>query len=79
MGKVTFEARDFFEFTVPDDQRFDVIYDYTCVTAEWGCSCVLTLTRFFVAIPPQTRPNWGAQMCKYVQYTSFRRNPLTLL
>jgi len=44
--KVRFEVHDFFSFKVPDDERFDLIYDYT----------------FFVAIPPSRRPEWGAQI-----------------
>ncbi|KAJ7627669.1 S-adenosyl-L-methionine-dependent methyltransferase [Mycena polygramma] len=41
-----FELHDFFTFTVPDKEKFDLIYDYT----------------FFVAIPPSRRNEWGAQM-----------------
>ncbi|KAJ7336407.1 S-adenosyl-L-methionine-dependent methyltransferase [Mycena albidolilacea] len=41
-----FEVQDFFSFSVPDDEKFDLIYDYT----------------FFVAIPPSRRPEWGTQM-----------------
>ncbi|KAF8559025.1 S-adenosyl-L-methionine-dependent methyltransferase [Imleria badia] len=44
--KVSFEVADFFEFSVPDGQRFDLIYDYT----------------FFVAIPPVLRSDWGKQI-----------------
>ncbi|KAJ7151030.1 S-adenosyl-L-methionine-dependent methyltransferase [Mycena filopes] len=40
------EIHDFFSFTVPDHEKFDLIYDYT----------------FFVAIPPSRRPEWGTQM-----------------
>jgi hypothetical protein len=29
MGKVTFEVRDFFEMNVTDEEKFDIIYDYT--------------------------------------------------
>lgn len=29
MGKVSFEVADFFEYSVPQDKLFDVIYDYT--------------------------------------------------
>lgn len=28
-GKVTFEELDFFKLTVPEDERFDIVYDYT--------------------------------------------------
>ncbi|KIJ70295.1 hypothetical protein HYDPIDRAFT_23413 [Hydnomerulius pinastri MD-312] len=45
-GKVSFEEVDFFKFSVPADQKFDLIYDYT----------------FFVAIPPALRSDWGKQM-----------------
>jgi hypothetical protein len=31
MGKVTFEVRDFFELAVTDEEKFDVVYDYTYV------------------------------------------------
>ncbi|KAF8189949.1 S-adenosyl-L-methionine-dependent methyltransferase [Mycena galopus ATCC 62051] len=41
-----FEVHDFFSFSVPDHEKFDLIYDYT----------------FFVAIPPSRRSEWGAQM-----------------
>ncbi|KAJ6499573.1 S-adenosyl-L-methionine-dependent methyltransferase [Mycena vitilis] len=44
--KTRFELHDFFTFTVPDNEKFDLIYDYT----------------FFVAIPPFRRNEWGAQM-----------------
>ncbi|KAJ7627662.1 S-adenosyl-L-methionine-dependent methyltransferase [Mycena polygramma] len=41
-----FELHDFFTFKVPDNEKFDLIYDYT----------------FFVAIPPSRRNEWGAQI-----------------
>ncbi|KAK7033678.1 hypothetical protein VNI00_012678 [Paramarasmius palmivorus] len=41
---VFFKSGDF--FNLKDDERFDLIYDYT----------------FFVAIPPTLRPAWGEQM-----------------
>ncbi|KAJ7192268.1 thiol methyltransferase 1 [Mycena pura] len=40
------EVHDFFSFSVPKNEKFDLIYDYT----------------FFVAIPPPRRPEWGAQI-----------------
>ncbi|KAJ6631194.1 S-adenosyl-L-methionine-dependent methyltransferase [Mycena sp. CBHHK59/15] len=40
------EVRDFFSFKVPEDEKFDLIYDYT----------------FFVAIPVSRRQQWGDQM-----------------
>ncbi|EIM88233.1 S-adenosyl-L-methionine-dependent methyltransferase [Stereum hirsutum FP-91666 SS1] len=45
-GKVTFEELDFFKLTVPEDERFDIVYDYT----------------FFCAIPPSRRKEWGQQI-----------------
>ncbi|KAJ7236165.1 S-adenosyl-L-methionine-dependent methyltransferase [Mycena rebaudengoi] len=44
--KTRFEVRDFFSFRISDDQKFDLIYDYT----------------FFVAIPPSRRLEWGSQI-----------------
>jgi hypothetical protein len=69
MGKVSFEVRDFFEMEVPEEQRFDVVYDYTSV-ADLRAVVPLdsdAFARFFVAIPPQTRPAWGAKMCQLVK------------
>ncbi|KAJ6590512.1 S-adenosyl-L-methionine-dependent methyltransferase [Mycena vulgaris] len=43
---VRFEVHDFFSFAVPEDEKFDLIYDYT----------------FFVAIPPSRRQEWGVQI-----------------
>ncbi|KAJ4485286.1 S-adenosyl-L-methionine-dependent methyltransferase [Lentinula aciculospora] len=45
-SKIHFEAADFFKYEVPEDGKFDLIYDYT----------------FFVAIPPSKRPLWGSQI-----------------
>ncbi|OCH88290.1 S-adenosyl-L-methionine-dependent methyltransferase [Obba rivulosa] len=45
-GKVHFQLQDFFAFTVPEGEKFDLVYDYT----------------FFVAIPPSRRAEWGRQM-----------------
>ncbi|KAF8904090.1 S-adenosyl-L-methionine-dependent methyltransferase [Gymnopilus junonius] len=45
-GRVTFREMDFFAFAVPDNELFDLIYDYT----------------FFVAIPPSKRAAWAEQM-----------------
>ncbi|THH08547.1 hypothetical protein EW146_g8952 [Bondarzewia mesenterica] len=45
-GKVSFETADFFTMKVPENERFDLVYDYT----------------FFVAIPPSYRKDWGRQM-----------------
>ncbi|KAJ6631225.1 S-adenosyl-L-methionine-dependent methyltransferase [Mycena sp. CBHHK59/15] len=44
--KAHFEVRDFFSFEVPEDEKFDLIYDYA----------------FFVAIPVSRRQEWGRQM-----------------
>ncbi|KAJ7484678.1 S-adenosyl-L-methionine-dependent methyltransferase [Mycena latifolia] len=49
--KAHFEVQDFFSFKVPEDQQFDVIYDYT----------------FFVAIPPSRRQEWGDQMNRLIK------------
>ncbi|GJJ11724.1 hypothetical protein Clacol_005962 [Clathrus columnatus] len=46
VGKVIFQETDFFSFSVPENERFILIYDYT----------------FFVAIPPVKRSDWGRQM-----------------
>ncbi|KAG9317223.1 hypothetical protein JVU11DRAFT_1416 [Chiua virens] len=46
VAQVTFEVADFFDFSVPNDQQFDLIYDYT----------------FFVALPPVLRSGWGKQI-----------------
>ncbi|KAG8808623.1 hypothetical protein FRC19_005804, partial [Serendipita sp. 401] len=54
-GKVAFQEADFFTFSVEDDQRFDLIYDYT----------------FFVAIPPTRRADWGRQMNTLVKPGGF--------
>ncbi|EPQ59560.1 S-adenosyl-L-methionine-dependent methyltransferase [Gloeophyllum trabeum ATCC 11539] len=50
-GKVEFKALDFFAFTVPEDEKFDLVYDYA----------------FFVAIPPTMRPDWGRKMTELVK------------
>jgi len=48
LGSVIFNTADFFTYTVPDIERFDLIYDYT----------------FFCAIAPQLRDAWGKQVSK---------------
>ncbi|ETW84328.1 hypothetical protein HETIRDRAFT_381810 [Heterobasidion irregulare TC 32-1] len=45
-GKVFFQEADFFSMALPENERFDLVYDYT----------------FFVAIPPSRRSEWGRQM-----------------
>ncbi|KAF9072430.1 S-adenosyl-L-methionine-dependent methyltransferase [Rhodocollybia butyracea] len=45
-SKVHIQAADFFEYKVADENKFQLIYDYT----------------FFVAIPPSKRGLWGAQI-----------------
>ncbi|KIK64388.1 hypothetical protein GYMLUDRAFT_39937 [Collybiopsis luxurians FD-317 M1] len=45
-SRIRFEATDFFKYEIPEDKKFDLIYDYT----------------FFVAIPPSRRSDWGSQM-----------------
>ncbi|KDR82394.1 hypothetical protein GALMADRAFT_134020 [Galerina marginata CBS 339.88] len=52
---VTFQNVDFFTLSVPDEERFDLVYDYT----------------FFVAIPPNRRPDWGRQMDTLVKSGGF--------
>jgi len=47
----TIQLADFFKFDVPEDMRFDLIYDHT----------------FFVAIHPTTRKDWGTQMAKLIK------------
>ncbi|KAI3614129.1 hypothetical protein WG66_010698 [Moniliophthora roreri] len=50
--KVTFRYANFFDLSpANEDEKFDLIYDYT----------------FFVAIPPSLRPQWGAQMRKLLK------------
>ncbi|KAJ3979916.1 S-adenosyl-L-methionine-dependent methyltransferase [Lentinula detonsa] len=46
VSKIQFETADFFKYEVPEDKKFDLIYDYT----------------FFVAIPPSKRLLWGSQI-----------------
>jgi hypothetical protein len=74
MGKVHFEVRDFFELELPEDELFDVIYDYTFVARLFTPSPPPNdmRRRFFVAIPPSTRASWGSQMCKLVKPGGFQ-------
>ncbi|EGO01753.1 hypothetical protein SERLA73DRAFT_70920 [Serpula lacrymans var. lacrymans S7.3] len=51
IGKVTFDEADFFTYSVPDGQNYDVIYDYT----------------FFVAFPPERRNEWGRQISALIK------------
>jgi len=53
--KVSFQEGDFFTFSVPRDELFDLVYDYT----------------FFVAIPPSKRADWGRQMNALVKPGGF--------
>ncbi|KDQ64797.1 hypothetical protein JAAARDRAFT_167436 [Jaapia argillacea MUCL 33604] len=50
-GKASFEIVDFFTFSVPETEKFDLVYDYT----------------FFVAILPTMRPDWARQMTGLVK------------
>ncbi|KAF8869993.1 S-adenosyl-L-methionine-dependent methyltransferase [Infundibulicybe gibba] len=50
-GKVTVQAQDFFSFRVPDERKFDVVYDYS----------------FFVAIPVARRADWAKQMIALIK------------
>ncbi|TFY73040.1 hypothetical protein EWM64_g10972, partial [Hericium alpestre] len=45
-SRLTFLEADFFELALPEDKKFDLVYDYT----------------FFVAIPPARRLEWGRQI-----------------
>ncbi|KAL0949592.1 hypothetical protein HGRIS_009640 [Hohenbuehelia grisea] len=45
-GSIEFRVADFFTFNVPEDEKFELIYDYT----------------FFVAIPPARRNEWGQRI-----------------
>ncbi|KAF9003216.1 S-adenosyl-L-methionine-dependent methyltransferase [Cyathus striatus] len=49
--KVKFQQGNFFTLSVPEDQKFDLVYDYT----------------FFVAIPPTRRPDWGKKMADLIK------------
>ncbi|CCM02748.1 uncharacterized protein FIBRA_04856 [Fibroporia radiculosa] len=49
--KITISTDDFFTFTTSEEERFDLVYDYT----------------FFVAIPPARRPEWGQQMRQLIK------------
>ncbi|KAJ3533310.1 hypothetical protein NM688_g7303 [Phlebia brevispora] len=49
--KVSFALQDFFAIAPSDDQKFDLVYDYT----------------FFVAIPPSRRDEWGHQMTEIIK------------
>ncbi|KDQ52464.1 hypothetical protein JAAARDRAFT_198376 [Jaapia argillacea MUCL 33604] len=50
-GKASFEIADFFTISVPETEKFDLVYDYT----------------FFVAILPTMRPDWARQMTALVK------------
>lgn len=55
-SKVEFQSADFFELDPKDDnEKFDIVYDYT----------------FFVAIPPSLRPTWGTQMSRLVKQNGY--------
>ncbi|GAA5939637.1 uncharacterized protein JCM15063_005239 [Sporobolomyces koalae] len=48
---VRFEAADFFQFSLPQDERFSLAYDFT----------------FFCAIPPEWRTKWGESYARLVR------------
>ncbi|EIN10667.1 S-adenosyl-L-methionine-dependent methyltransferase [Punctularia strigosozonata HHB-11173 SS5] len=50
-SNVSFEVIDFFRYSVSDEERFDLIFDYT----------------FFVAILPSMRNDWGKKMRELVK------------
>jgi len=52
---VSFKTTDFFTFSLPDDELFDLVYDYT----------------FFCAIPPSLRAAWGHQMSSLTKPGAF--------
>ncbi|KAJ7207051.1 S-adenosyl-L-methionine-dependent methyltransferase [Mycena pura] len=57
------EVQDFFSFSVPETEKFDLIYDYTSVDPLLQPKTGVDIkARFFVAIPPSRRGEWGAQM-----------------
>lgn len=49
--RVRFELRDFFTIGASEDEKYDLVYDYT----------------FFVAIPPSRRVEWGQSMRRLVK------------
>lgn len=62
-AKVSFEVADFFDLSIPNDQRFALIYDYTWVFLSMSLQpCDDQFVRFFVAIPPVRRFDWGKQI-----------------
>ncbi|KAG8835727.1 hypothetical protein FRC17_001518 [Serendipita sp. 399] len=61
-GKVAFQEADFFTLSVGEEPVFDLIYDYTRV---------YTGDRFFVAIPPARRPEWGRRMNELIKSGGF--------
>lgn len=37
-GKVAFEVSDFFKYTVPNESRFDLIFDYLLVPVSYAAA-----------------------------------------
>jgi hypothetical protein len=62
IDKCSFKNEDF--FSLSDDDKFDLIYDFTLVEAilfSFNLSKVPPF-RFFVAIHPSRRPEWARKM-----------------
>lgn len=63
-ARVSYEAGDFFARQSPTEQ-FALAYDVTWVTSwlvELNLRLILLFFRFFVAVPPALRAEWGRQM-----------------
>jgi len=60
---------------VPEDELFDLVYDYTLASPKYQSYCAeidkMYLGRFFVAIPLSMRGDWGRQMNALVKPGGF--------
>ena len=71
-AKVSFQEADFFAFSVPKEELFDLVYDYTSVSLKAFPNFYnIHLGRFFVAIPPSKRADWGRQINALVKPGGF--------
>ena len=63
---VKFESKDFFMLGQSENEKFDLIYDYTYVEGSSfsDISSSQVYPRFFVAIPPTRRVEWGQIMSR---------------
>jgi hypothetical protein len=65
-GKVTFKVLDFFQHAPRDDERYNLIFDYLWENFQDLTVFVLltcdSTRRFFEAISPNKRKDWGSQM-----------------